>query len=156
MIVAASTLFIAILIINSLYEGAIAKPYDDELLGNMTDNITSFTVDHIPISSDSTHTIVLKNQTATFTTPCGAAPCYDISSYALGNVTVNVTGETGDATTYIIYMDYFDTKMAVGTGLSTAIAAFSYLWVALGFMGLGILVMGAVYVMKVIRQMRDD
>lgn len=155
----AAAIFVGILVISSLYEGSIAAFHDDELLGNMTANYTEFTTDYIPISSDSTHTIVVKNQSATFTVsaavPC-EAPCYIVAGgYAVGNVTVNATPPdlSSVSTDDLIYIDYYDTKMAVGTGLTTAIAAFGYLWVGIGFLGLGLLVLGAMYVLRIIREM---
>lgn len=159
-ITTAALIVIGIVIINGIYEGSVVEFVDDESLGNMTANITSFTVANPSISQHADHAPTCTNQTTALTLaaslPCNA-PCF-IVSYANGNLTANETrAAAANPNEDVIVCDYYNTKLPGGSGtssaLGTGVLSSGYLWVAIGFLGLGLLVMGAVFILRIIRQL---
>lgn len=148
--------FVGILVIAQVFSGAGVGYIQNEALGNMTGNLTDFTADFTPMSQHSSHTPVLSNTTTEFnlgddiTTGC-TVPCFAVT-YDSGNISVNATYPDQDPTTNELTLTYYESDVE-GTGLTTLVTVEGYLWVGMGFLGLGLLVLGAIFVLRIIRQM---
>ena len=145
-----AALFIGILIIFSVYEGTVEKDYTNESLGDATNNtITYFTTDNTPIASTG---IEIRNASGGVITEQSTAPGWQLESASNGNISINYTGYDVGAASDATYADYTNTKIT-GTALTSAQDVEGYLWIGIGFFGLGLLVLGAVYILRIIRQM---
>lgn len=155
----AATLFVGIVIVSEIYDAVVVEYVENETLGTITANITDFTTAQVPISAHADHTPVVINETTTFTAatslPC-TAPCYLIDNYATGNISVNISTPAGSGMLVgaeSIYITYYDAKLGTTASLAGGVTAGGYMWTGLLFLGLALLVMGAVYVLRMIKQM---
>jgi hypothetical protein len=145
-IVVAATLFVGILVIFSLYEGTVQKSIVNESLGDALNNtITYLTTDNAPIATTG---IEVRDPTLPMT-ECGTAPCYSLVSAATGNISINYTGVDIGATSNTTYIDYTWNRMT-GSALTTSKDTYSYMFTGLLFIGLGLLVLGAMYILGMI------
>lgn len=153
-IATAALVFIGITIIASIYSGAGVAFQDDYEFGNTTGNITSFTAASFPISTLTAHAPTCSNQTTSFTlgTVDTAAPSFTVG-YNTGNFTFNTTYAENVVTDDVMTCDYYTSSVTGTTALTTLTNIEGYLWVGIGFLGLGLLVLGAVFVLRLIRQM---
>jgi hypothetical protein len=133
----------------------------NEYLGDALNNtITYLTTDYAPILSTD---IEVRNSTGGVITEQAIAPGWQLISASTGNISINYTGiDIGAASdaTYIdytkdlgtsdtTYIDYTHTKIT-GSALTTAKDTYSYMWTGLLFIGLGLLVIGAMYILGMI------
>jgi len=160
-IATAAMVFIGIMVLDAVYQGSVADYIQDESLGNMTANVTDFTLSNVPVSQLSAHPLNITNQTTEISKGDDAmctAPCYFIDNYGTGNISVNLSGEIdADITDSVITADYYQARVGSSGAANSAIGMgntiVGYMWTGLLFLGLGLLVLGAVFVLRIVKDM---
>lgn len=151
-IVITATILIGIKILFELYQGTIYQYYPNEYIGNMTapNNITYFGVSVNNLPLEVSPAPVLRNGTDAIVTVGTTWPCVAscVAVDTAGNVSVNLT-EIATGHSEAIYIDYYQMRVT-GSALTQGKATEGYLWTGILFLGLGILVLGAAYILGII------
>lgn len=151
-------LLISIFIVGAVSDTVIDKPFNNESLGSMTSNITSFTAAYPKLSSSDT---VVRNLSTTMTANnsfdmwgCSNVPCYEIVNRDTGVVNVTLCYENGsdclagaDGLTDTIYIDYIQQHINSDAGYSTSKSLRTNAFAAFGIAGVVFILMGAALVL---------